>query len=835
MRFTIIVMFVCASCGIVELSLGKFRAHLQRHRNIGELKFPLVCSECKSSFSTIYNYVRHLGSYHSSTTENNVDADCVPIGCSHAADVDVDEDPRENNAASDLFQDVRSEGVALVAGLRANSGVPYVVIPNVVDYFNSMSSSLTSLIKTQTVNCLRSCGLMADTVEAVEMQLDTTLQKCSTPLDFLDTRYKQDKYFDNHPLSAKPESVTLGTSLTAHSGKSTLTYESYQYVPVEKTLRCLLQNREYVQLLLNDKTNSDVFKHYTDGKQCKTHPLFSDSKKLSIMIQFFYDGLGVTNPLRGQSTLHNVGVFFYTIKNLSEQYNSCFSNVHLLALCYSLDIKKYGFDPILEKFVCEMNKLSRHGFQGNFPVIGQCTVFASLCQVTCDNLALNGIFGFIESFACDYFCTLCYATQEQIQQYFSEDLFEMRTKSSYNADLGALTKRTGKKMHVRGIKRYCKLNDIDGFHVTTNFSLDIMHIVLEGIIPYELGCVLCGLCAQDGLTVDVINNEIQLFWGKITVEKGNRPLELNKFDQSGGGISPSMKAVQYWALLKYLPLILGCFVSPKSNHWRFLLHLEHLVDLIFAPKFTPSMTSYLKSVTADHLAMFVDLYGCESVRLRPKHHLLVHLPTIILMSGPLTGMGCLRYELKNSFFKRSAHIACNFTNICQTLAYRHQQHALFSLLSGHNMRNTVLATSQSTMPVWMTSCSALLCYKLGLQGVDDVFTTSKLSVGSLEYKKGHFLIIDEQADTGLLQFGEICSFVSHVSNEVWYVIVKCFKTVEFCGHLHSYCISALAPDKYAILTLAGLVDHRPLYCHQCSFPDGMVQKYIRLPYHVFKM
>ena len=50
-----------------------------------------------------------------------------------------------------------------------------------------------------------------------------------------------------------------------------------------------------------------------------------------------------------------------------------------------------------------------------------------------------------------------------------------------------------------------------------------------------------------------------------------------------------------------------------------------------------------------------------------------------------------------------------------------------------------------------------------------------------------------------------------------------------------HCISVSAPDKYAILTLADLVDHRPLYCHQCSFPDGMVQKYIRLAYHVFKM
>ena len=117
----------------------------------------------------------------------------------------------------------------------------------------------------------------------------------------------------------------------------------------------------------------------------KTHCLFSDSSKMSVMIQLFYDGLGVTNPLRGHSTLHNVGVFFYTIKNIPHRFNSCFANVHLLALCYSEDLKKYGFEPVLEKFVAEMNFLSRTGFTGTFPVIGEQTIYASLCQVTCDN------------------------------------------------------------------------------------------------------------------------------------------------------------------------------------------------------------------------------------------------------------------------------------------------------------------------------------------------------------------------------------------------------------------------------------------------------------------
>ena len=96
----------------------------------------------------------------------------------------------------------------------------------------------------------------------------------------------------------------------------------------------------------------------------------------------------------------------------------------------------------------------------------------------------------------------------------------------------------------------------------------------------------------------------------------------------------------------------------------------------------------MSDVIAEHLSMFVDLYSNEHIRLRPKHHFLVHFATIVLKSGPLTGMCCMRYELKNSFFKRSAHVVCNFIiNICRTLAYRHQQHALHSLLSNSHMRN----------------------------------------------------------------------------------------------------------------------------------------------------
>jgi hypothetical protein len=72
-------------------------------------------------------------------------------------------------------------------------------------------------------------------------------------------------------------------------------------------------------------------------------------------------------------------------------------------------------------------------------------------------------------------------------------------------------------------------------------------------------------------------------------------------------VSPSMKAVQVWCLLKYLPLIIGEFVPCDDENWLFLLHLSELVDLIFAPKFTIGTVSYLRELIADHLQQFKQL------------------------------------------------------------------------------------------------------------------------------------------------------------------------------------------------------------------------------------
>lgn len=193
----------------------KFRGHLQRHNVLGELPLPILCTAegCKSSFVRIYNYVRHIMRYHGalevessvvspdlSGIRNVRDEACVsPEGCE--CDDDDDDVIIDENCTSSLLEDLRSEGLSLVSGLRANSGVPYTVIPEVVQSFNQMSSTLSLIVQAETMNCLVSAGVNTDVINNVKMQLDNKLAEVKNPLDFLSNRYRQDKFFDTHPLA----------------------------------------------------------------------------------------------------------------------------------------------------------------------------------------------------------------------------------------------------------------------------------------------------------------------------------------------------------------------------------------------------------------------------------------------------------------------------------------------------------------------------------------------------------------------------------------------------------------------------------------------------------
>jgi len=86
---------------------------------------------------------------------------------------------------------------------------------------------------------------------------------------------------------------------------------------------------------------------------------------------------------------------------------------------------------------------------------------------------------------------------------------------------------------------------------------------------------------------------LSMFFNKNTVDKHNRPPHLHQAELPGNGLSPSIKAVQMWALLKFLLIVISNAIPHSEPHWLFLLHFSELVDLIFALRFTVGMVAYL--------------------------------------------------------------------------------------------------------------------------------------------------------------------------------------------------------------------------------------------------
>lgn len=84
-----------------------------------------------------------------------------------------------------------------------------------------------------------------------------------------------------------------------------------------------------------------------------------------------------------------------------------------------------------------------------------------------------------------------------------------------------------------------------------------------------------------------------------------------------------------WTLARFLPLIIGHFVPKDNPQWINFLRLLGIMDILFAPRISKELCTYLESMISDHHLMLRQLY--PDVHITPKLHYMIHLPRLILM------------------------------------------------------------------------------------------------------------------------------------------------------------------------------------------------------------
>lgn len=110
-----------------------------------------------------------------------------------------------------------------------------------------------------------------------------------------------------------------------------------------------------------------------------------------------------------------------------------------------------------------------------------------------------------------------------------EEDFQQRTIEDHDDDVEVAAQR----LHgdpATGIRNSCSLNTLRNFHCITNYNLDIMHDMLEGVCPYEVKLLLHQFIFVDNfISVAALNQRLRSFSYAFSDRK-NKPSALG-FDR----------------------------------------------------------------------------------------------------------------------------------------------------------------------------------------------------------------------------------------------------------------------------------------------------------------
>ncbi|KAL0151533.1 hypothetical protein M9458_053185, partial [Cirrhinus mrigala] len=147
-------------------------------------------------------------------------------------------------------------------------------------------------------------------------------------------------------------------------------------------------------------------------------------------------------------------------------------------------VKECGYEKVMQPLVKDLVHLEQTGL-----FIDQlgATVKGTVLYVSADNLGAHSMAGFLEGFTAERFCCFCMGTRTEVQHTeVGSSNTETRTKDTHDRHVKEV-KQDPSLSKLYGVKGSCPLTDaLQHFHAVTGYPPDILHDLLEGIVPAEL-------------------------------------------------------------------------------------------------------------------------------------------------------------------------------------------------------------------------------------------------------------------------------------------------------------------------------------------------------------
>lgn len=477
------------------------------------------------------------------------------------------------------------------------------------------------------------------------------------------TAYKRKQNFKNHPnftpvkqysIKVKP-SIRRRKGVTMHFNKQC----KFAYIHINKSLEIVFKNESFRKIYEdynnNNECNDLIMKGFCCGSVFRSSSHFKQNPK-AIQVQIFYDDFVVNNPLGNKSNNQKLGGIYFSIKNLPEYFLSKQDHIFLVCLFKVQDLKNRPslINKILSKIRLDIKHLQKEGIL----VEGKKNT-AQLTSLSYDNLGANTICGMKRSFNANNYCRICKLTKEECWKALSAPSHMIRTGNESKRML----LRNGDKM---GLVFHSELNDIPGFNVFDNVTVDPMHDVTEGTIPIVLMIFFKHLSNSNILDFKQIVALI-LSYDLPSLESKNKVKNINVIE---GKKNFGLYACQYKSLIFHIPFIFEKYkdlVNPVI--WQLVITQIKITKIVFSYRIPYCIIDNLERLFESFLRSISDL----NLHLTPKLHNLTHYTMLIKKMGPVAHYSTFHYEhFHQQFSKFTKTLRC-FKNLTTTLAEKYME------------------------------------------------------------------------------------------------------------------------------------------------------------------
>lgn len=390
--------------------------------------------------------------------------------------------------------------------------------------------------------------------------------------------------------------------------------------------------------------------------------------EIVLPLYIYYDELEVRNALTSHAGTNKFGAVYASIACLPPHISSRLDSIIFSTLVYADEKKQTSNELVFKNLIEQLNFLSTTGITVKIGSVLK-TVKFQLALILGDNLGLNGICGFVESFKANFYCRICKLSSAECKKFHSEEVGKLRSKLSYSIDIQA------KNVSETGIKEECVFNNVPGFHILENITVDIMHDMLEGVCMYVMRFLIFTYVFEKELfTLHDLNTRIQNF-NPETVEHKNKSPEI-KLDRIKNKIDLKLSAAEMLFLVQYFGLIVGDRVPRDDRHWNLYKSLRQVMDIVLSPRVTRSLAKILSHSVENLNKLYTELCG----PLKPKFHHMTRYAKLLLLNGPLVHFWSMRFESSHRPIKSAAQSSSSSTNLLKTIATK-QSLRMFEMMN----------------------------------------------------------------------------------------------------------------------------------------------------------